>query len=150
MAATKLQDRKLLAKLAAGDMHAIDAYHHVSCLTFLYNQARSIKSHTQEISESDQPSLEAIAVAELVMYIEETPRTIVFQLSDLNKCTLPQWCSLEQMSLKELTALAFLAFFEFLRKFLICVHTTKEGKANLLGLLSGLKFSGSNSRVHNF
>lgn len=36
-AATKLQDRKLLTKLAAGDMHAIDAYYHASCLATLYN-----------------------------------------------------------------------------------------------------------------
>ena len=34
-AATKLQDHKLLSKLAAGDMHALDAYYHPSCLMAL-------------------------------------------------------------------------------------------------------------------
>ena len=35
-AATKLQDRKLLTKLAAGDMPAIDSNYHPGCLTALY------------------------------------------------------------------------------------------------------------------
>ena len=36
-AATKLQDQKLLTKLAAGDMPAIDSYYHKGCLTALSN-----------------------------------------------------------------------------------------------------------------
>ena len=40
-AATKLQDRKLLTKLAAGDMLAIDLYYRTGCLTALYNRLRS-------------------------------------------------------------------------------------------------------------
>jgi hypothetical protein len=35
-AAIELQDRKLLAKLAPGDMHAIDAVYHAPCLTALF------------------------------------------------------------------------------------------------------------------
>ena len=48
----------------------------------------------QEDSEYSQISLEAIALAELVMYIEEAPRPIVFQLSDLVKMYS---CLLEQL-----------------------------------------------------
>lgn len=42
-AATKLQDHKLLSKLAVGDTHAQDAYYHASCLTALYNRVRNIR-----------------------------------------------------------------------------------------------------------
>jgi len=94
-AATKLQDHKLLSKLASGDMHALDAYYHPSCLTALYNRVRNIRPlKEQEDSESSQVSLEAIALAELVMYIEEATRPMVFQLSDLAKMYS---CLLEQL-----------------------------------------------------
>ena len=94
-AATKLQDHKLLSKLAAGDMHALDAYYHPSCLTALYNRLRNIRPlKKQEHNESSQVSLEAIALAELVMYIEEAPRPMIFQLSDLAKMYS---CSLKQL-----------------------------------------------------
>ena len=36
--ATELQYTKLLAKLAMGDMHAIDAFYHTKCLVGLYNR----------------------------------------------------------------------------------------------------------------
>ena len=101
-AATKLQDHKLLSKLAAGDMHALDAYYHASCLTALYNRARNIRtSQEEEVTDTSQVSLEAIALAELVMYIEEAPRPIVFQLSDLAKFTSLHLSSLEHLYLAE-------------------------------------------------
>lgn len=63
-AATKLQDRKLLTKLAADDMPAIDS-HHTGCLTALYNRLRS-GSPKDEENITISVSLEAIALAELV------------------------------------------------------------------------------------
>ena len=86
-AATELQDYKLSSKLAAGDMHAQDAYYHASCLTALYNRVRNLRlSKEEEHNENTtQNSLEAIALAEVVMYIEEAPRPMVFHLSDLAK-----------------------------------------------------------------
>ena len=48
LAATKLQDRKLSTKLAAGDMPAIDSYYHPGCLTALYNRVRSISPNEEE------------------------------------------------------------------------------------------------------
>lgn len=62
-AATRLQDRKLLTKLAAGDMPAIDSYYHTGCLTALYNPLRSISPKEDE-NITTQVSLEAIALAE--------------------------------------------------------------------------------------
>ena len=73
-AVTKLQDYKL-SKLAYGDTYTLDAYYHPSCLAALYNWVRNIRpSKEQGESESSQVSLEAIALAELVMYIEEASR----------------------------------------------------------------------------
>ena len=67
-AATKLQDHKLLSKLVAGGMHAQDAHYHVSCLTALYNQVRNTRPLKEEgDQDTSQVSLEAIALAELVM-----------------------------------------------------------------------------------
>ena len=63
-AATKLQDQKLLTKLAAGDMPAIDSYYHTGCLTALSNRLKSI-SPKEEENITTQVSLEAIALAEL-------------------------------------------------------------------------------------
>ena len=67
-------------------MHAQDAYYHAPCLTALYNRVRNISpSKEEENNENNsQSSLEAIALAELVMYIEEAPKPMVF-LSDLAK-----------------------------------------------------------------
>ena len=94
-ASTKLQDHKLLSKLASGDIHALDAYYHPSCLTALYNGVRNIRSSKeQEDSKSSRVASEAIALAELVMYIDEAPRPMVFQLSDLAKMYS---CLLEQL-----------------------------------------------------
>ena len=84
-----------MSKLASVDMHALDAYYHPSCLTALYNRVRNIRSSKEQgDSESSQVALEAIALAELVMYIEEVPRPMVFQLSDLAKMYS---CLLEQL-----------------------------------------------------
>ena len=83
-AATKLEDLKLLTKLAASEMPAIDAYYHPGCLTALYNRLRSISSKEEE-NITTQLSLEAIALAELVAYIEDNAYETVFKLFDLSK-----------------------------------------------------------------
>ena len=83
-AATQLRDRKLLTKLAMGDMHAVDAVYHASCLAALYNRVRKIQQTTVS-DEHGSLSLEAIALAELVSYIEENTEPTTFMLSDLVK-----------------------------------------------------------------
>ena len=80
--ATRLQDRKLLTKVAAGDMPGIDSYYHTGCLTALYNRLRSI-SPKEEENIITQISLKAIALAELVAYIEDNAKQTVFNLSDI-------------------------------------------------------------------
>lgn len=84
--ALQLQDQSLLAKLSAGDLIALEAKYHIQCLVSLYNRARQSKeSHEQE--DSDATSNRAIALAELVTYIEDTRAESeivpVFKLKDL-------------------------------------------------------------------
>lgn len=85
--ATELQDTKLLAKLAMGDMHAIDADYHTKCLVGLYNRIRQVRKCSEK--DKRQESLEGIALAELVSYIEETRTSDdgihIFKLSHLLK-----------------------------------------------------------------
>ena len=92
-----LRDSKLLAKLASGDMHAIDAYYHAKCLAALYKRARTSQSQNKE--ESSESSAESIVLAELVSYIEDAQVDAevmpVFKLSDIAK--------LSQSRLKQLT-----------------------------------------------
>lgn len=56
-AATKLQDHKLLSKLAPGDMHAQNAYYHVLCLTALYNRVRNIRLLKEEGDQDTSQNL---------------------------------------------------------------------------------------------
>ena len=84
--AIELEDSFLLAKLAAGDMIAIEAKYHSKCLAALYNKARSAK---QVCNESDDSHLHGIAFAELVAFMEdfrmEQNVSPVFKLADLAK-----------------------------------------------------------------
>ena len=82
--AIKLQDKKLLAKLSAGDLIAQDAQYHVQCLVSLYNRAREMKV----LDDFDVDTVNhGIAFAELVSYIEDSRMdnlcAPVFKLTDL-------------------------------------------------------------------
>ena len=86
--ATKLCDTVLLAKLAVLDMHALDAQYHRNCIIALYNRMRSKQSNCQG-GGTKSMSVEAVALAELVSYMEESAQNDdivpVFKLSDLTK-----------------------------------------------------------------
>lgn len=60
-----LQDRPLLAKLSQGDMHALDAQYHASCMLSLHNKCR-LKNTNSNLTDD---SLESIVLCELVFYI---------------------------------------------------------------------------------
>src|SRR5207244_4765802 len=82
--ALELEDTALLAKLAAGDMIAIEAKYHQNCLRSLYNKAR--QSATNDCDE-DESRLHGIAFAELVAFMEDMNRdeetAPVFKLIDI-------------------------------------------------------------------
>ena len=86
--AIDLQDRILLAKLAGGDMVAIDALYHVKCLLSFYRRhADAVKHRSMEDHKTE--CLNGIAFAGLVAHIEDfrddSDVAPVFQLSDLGK-----------------------------------------------------------------
>ena len=65
--ARELNDTKLLAKLAGGDMIAIEAKYHTACLAKFYRHAGQMKSDTYQ--DKDKP-LCGIAFADLEAYIK--------------------------------------------------------------------------------
>ena len=67
----KTKNWTLLGKLASGDMHAMDVDYHLTCLSSLYNSAR-FSSESSFKDEKENVNQEAIAFAELTMYIEES------------------------------------------------------------------------------
>ena len=86
--ARDLCDVDLLSKLSTGDMVAIRATYHSSCLAALYNRARR---HSKGIlsQENGQFMYHSIALAELISEIQnsktEEPRSTVSKLLDLRK-----------------------------------------------------------------
>lgn len=81
-----LQDRKLLGKLSEGDMHALDARYHLSCMTSLSNCVR--KHNAEPKKDGLKNKADSLVLAELVSYIEEcrSDETLpVFKLSNLRK-----------------------------------------------------------------
>ena len=67
--ALQLEDRKLLAKLSAGGMIALEAKYHQNCLTTLYNKARQATEKQEK--EEYYSHLHGIAFAELRAYMED-------------------------------------------------------------------------------
>jgi len=83
-----LQDTKLLAKISAGDLIALEARYHSRCLVGLYNRAAAAeKNDSNEPFSSCQQTQQSLAFAQLVEYIAEimadTTTAPVFRLSDL-------------------------------------------------------------------
>jgi hypothetical protein len=81
-----LQDRKLLGKLSEGDMHALDARYHLSCMTSLSNRIR--KHNAEQVKGDLKNKADSLVLAELISYIEEfrQDETLpVFKLSDLGR-----------------------------------------------------------------
>lgn len=84
-----LNDNKLIAKLSAGDLIAIEAKYHAKCLVGLYNRARPFRNQQMTKSAEETPEqidLEELAFAELISYIEEyieNENIAILKLSDL-------------------------------------------------------------------
>lgn len=83
--ATELRDTNLLAKLAAGDMVALDAQYHTKCLAKLYKRAELSRQASGERSSENMSH--GIAFAELVSHIETFREMVeakpVFKMQDL-------------------------------------------------------------------
>lgn len=87
--ATNLQDKKLLAKLSAGDVVAQEFKYHGGCLKALYNKERAHLSSLNKLQSEvgEEFEINQIIFAELVTHIVETQRGssggVVFKLVDL-------------------------------------------------------------------
>lgn len=84
--ALEIEDTALLAKLAAGDMIAIEAKYHHDCLRSLYNRARKA---APKVNDEDYSCLHGIAFSELVAFLEDNNSdediAPVFKLVDLTE-----------------------------------------------------------------
>ena len=65
-----MQDNELLAKLSSGDMVTIDALYHRSCLTTLYNKARSLENNADSKKHAEK-TINDIILAKLDTYMED-------------------------------------------------------------------------------
>ena len=85
--AKAINDAKILAKLAMGDMHSQGAVYHKDCLSALHNKARKYK--TEHSKTEKRTYSESIALSELVTYIEkkrlDEGADLYFKLADLAK-----------------------------------------------------------------
>ena len=71
-AATQMSDTKVLAKLSEGDMMACEACYHKSCMDSFANRYRSFVNKEAKANQNSQQNHESIALAETMIYIEET------------------------------------------------------------------------------
>lgn len=84
--ATEMEDTDLLAKLAGGDVIAIEAKYHSSCMTKYKNVYRSHIRNRNRNADSSHERAKGRAFVELVDHIEEQimSGTNVFRLKDLH------------------------------------------------------------------
>ncbi len=85
-AAIELQDTKLIAKLSEGDMVAIEAKYHRSCLVALYNRQRRIHRKLDQ-PDDDKSLIHGIVLSQIIEYIKMLFETAdvapVFKMSNL-------------------------------------------------------------------
>lgn len=85
--ASEVGDFELLSRISGGDLVAIEAKYHLSCLTSFRNNYRSFLSKKSKISETDDEKInECRAFIELVNFIEKSVEegTQFFKLSELH------------------------------------------------------------------
>ena len=104
--ATELQDFQLLSRISGGDLIAIEAKYHFTCLTSIRNRYRSFspvyrKSQIGE-NDDDERMSESRAFAELVDYVTKSVEsgTQMFKLSELHNLFISRLADINKMRLK--------------------------------------------------
>ena len=96
--ATELKDTDLLAKLAGGDMVAIEAKYHTNCMVSLRNRCRSFvrSSSTDETPDTQNEIAKARAFAEILSYMANCCEAgeYIFKLSNLHQICTSRLCEL--------------------------------------------------------
>lgn len=100
-----LKDGKLMAKLSAGDMIAIEAKYHSKCLITLYNQARHRLSLEQKRQSQEQLSQvsEETSFTEVVACIDEMldcDKLVILSYQILLSC-IPTSCKTIRLTKEE-------------------------------------------------
>ena len=84
--ATDLEDTALLTRIDGGDLTALEAKYHLSCLTTLRNRHHSFLRQSESFSnDGEEGRIEARAFVELVTHVENSIEngTFCFKLSML-------------------------------------------------------------------
>ena len=84
--ATDLEDKALLTRIDGGDLTALEAKYHLSCLTTLRNRHRSFFRQSKSFSnDGEEGRIEARAFVELITHVENSIEngTFYFKLSML-------------------------------------------------------------------
>ena len=149
---TELSDVKLLAKLAAGDLHALDAVYHKNCMTGLFNR---YKQHVNRCNYLyPENSNESIALAELVAYIEETRAENIddfafFKLADLARLYKTR---LEQLGVYVPERFNSTCLKERILQQCPALHASKKGRDVILAFEddngTAIHYANENSRDH--
>ena len=92
-----LNDSKRIAKLSTGDLIAIEAKCHATCLVKLYNRARPLKKQYSDATDSSSVDLEELAFAELTGHIEECLGQQVPGVLTLSELVKFYQCNLEEV-----------------------------------------------------
>lgn len=85
--ATELQDTQLLGRIAGGDLIALEAKHHLSCLTQLRNKYRTHERMKKQVCpNTDEKIQESVARVELMSYIKKMvdSGTLMFTPSEIH------------------------------------------------------------------
>ena len=107
-----LEDTALLAKLAPGDMIALEAKYHLKCLSTLYNRARATDSTSSDLDSNAH--LYSIAFAELVAFMDHSSRVLSKMLYHSLCLLWWTWFSMAQTSSIKLSSLIQLLLFPYL------------------------------------
>jgi len=70
--AIDLQDTALITRIDGGDLTALEAKYHLSCLTALRNRHRSFLRQKSSSSNGEEGKIEARAFVELITYVENS------------------------------------------------------------------------------
>lgn len=85
--AADLQDTAVLARIAGGDVVAIDGMYHLSCLTEFRNRHRSLVRKRKKVDggKVDEKKIDARAIIELINFIENSIEegVLCFKVSEL-------------------------------------------------------------------
>ena len=99
---TELNDTQLLSRIVGGDLIAMEAKYHLTCMVKLRNRYRSLTRKLIQISEhTDAKMNKSRTFEELTRYIAESVKsgTLLFKLSEIHSLYVKR---LEELTIKKL------------------------------------------------